>query len=108
MSSLFVSVILFMPLHFRYVYTKQKFEKDMQLKIDAMDDFCHAIGTPVSTICGITEIFSDEQSGFNSEQKELLRRLNSSTARLRSLVAESPDFSDFKSKSPDRGVYACA
>lgn len=107
-GSFFISAMLFMALHFRYVCMKQKFENDQQLKADVSDRFCHAIRTPVTTICGIAEMFDDEQGNLNSEQRELVRRLGSSCAALRALLAEG-GASDIKSKViDDRGVYGRA
>ncbi len=92
--SLFISAILIMALHFRYICMKRKFEKALQLKADMSARFCHAIRTPLTTICGIADLFDGAQENLNSEQKELVRRLGSSTAALRALVTGGVDASD--------------
>ena len=101
MGSFFISIILFMALHFRYVCMKKKFERDMQVKTDSINRLCHAICTPLTTLSGIAEIFNDAQSNLDSEQRELIRRLRSSTAALRILITQNFDVSDIESKGPD-------
>lgn len=80
--------VLFLVLCFRHIWVMHRFKKALQLKGDLSARFCHAIRTPLTTICGIAAIFEDEQDRFDGEQKQLVRRLISSTNALKKLIEE--------------------
>jgi len=85
---------LFLALCFRHIWMKRKLEKALQLKSDTSARFCHAIRTPLTTLCGIAAIFEDEQGSLDAEQKQLVRRLISSTTALKKLIDDSASESE--------------
>jgi signal transduction histidine kinase len=86
-GSLFTLIALSAAFHLRYVYMKQKLEKAMH----AGSRLCHALRTPLTTVCGIAEIFEDMQDSLDPKQKELVRRLRSGTSALKTLVNSGED-----------------
>jgi signal transduction histidine kinase len=79
---------LFLGVCFRHIWVMHKFKKALRLNGDVSARFCHAIRTPLTTLCGIAAIFEDEQDRLDSEQKQLVRRLISSTDALKKLIEE--------------------
>jgi len=80
--------VLFLGLCFRHIWVMHRFKKVLRLKGDLSARFCHAIRTPLTTLCGIAAIFEDEQDRLDAEQKQLVRRLISSTNALKKLIEE--------------------
>ena len=90
----FIFFALFIALCFRHLWMKRQFEKTLQLKSETSARFCHAIRTPLTTLCGIAAIFEDEQGKLDAEQKQLVRRMISSTTALKRLIDESSSESE--------------
>jgi signal transduction histidine kinase len=91
LGSFFVSSVLFLLFHARYLSMKEKNH--------SLTHLCHTLRTPLTTICGVAEMFEGAQENLNPDQKHLIYRLVSSATTLKNLVTKRVDFSETKRKT---------